>query len=236
MLAIEHRTESVDRFWINDVSILLTIFKVTTKIMQEENSENSFILTSPRSKISVHSSGVSQKIRLGLEYQTEVPEVLSDKQKEEYELKTEEPSLMLWSSTTSVSDKDIEDFVNKACKEYKYSSEQAHGMLYWHQYCIDKASEDLANFTPSPDEWNDKEKLLFEKGFQWHGKQFELINKLLPRKNMKALIQYYYLWKKDKKSVKRKVLCEDLNPKESFSKRFRTEPIVREIAVKRYKS
>jgi len=217
-------------------SRILAVQEVTTTIMPEEISECSFILTSPRSKLSVHSSGVSEKIRLGTEYQTEIPELLLDEQKQEYELETEEPSVMLWSSTTSLPDEDIESFVKKACKEYRYSSEQAHGMLFWHQYNVDKASEDLSNFTPSPDEWNDKEKLMFEKGFQWHGKQFDLIKKLLPQKNMKALIQHYYLWKKEKKSAKRQLYCDDLNPKESLSKRSRTEPIVREIAVKRYKS
>ena len=41
---------------------------------------------------------------------------------------------------------------------------------------------------------------------------------------------------REKKSAKRQLYCDDLNPKESLSKRSRTEPIVREIAVKRYKS
>merc|ERR1712126_116760 len=92
-------------------SRILAVQEVTITIMPEEISECSFILTSPRSKLSVHSSGVSEKIRLGTEYQTEIPELLLDEQKQEYELETEEPSVMLWSSTTSLPDEDIEKLV-----------------------------------------------------------------------------------------------------------------------------
>jgi hypothetical protein len=43
---------------------------------------------------------------------------------------------------------------------------QALGMLFWHKHDLDRATQDLANFTPFPDEWSVEDKVLFEQAFQ----------------------------------------------------------------------
>jgi hypothetical protein len=39
-------------------------------------------------------------------------------------------------------------------------------MLFWHKHDLDRATQDLANFTPFPDEWSVEDKVLFEQAFQ----------------------------------------------------------------------
>merc|ERR1712013_146609 len=74
--------------------------------------------------------------------------------------------------------------------------EQALGMLFWHKHDLDRAIQDLANFTPFPDEWSVEDKVLFEQAFQFHGKSFHRIRQMLPDKSIAALVKYYYSWKK----------------------------------------
>ena len=56
--------------------------------------------------------------------------------------------------------------------------------------------QDLANFTPFPDEWSVEDKVLFEQAFQFHGKSFHRIRQMLPDKSIAQLVKYYYGWKK----------------------------------------
>ena len=83
-----------------------------------------------------------------------------------------------------------------AKEKYGYNSEQALGMLFWHKHDLDRALQDLANFTPFPDEWSVEDKVLFEQAFQFHGKSFHRIRQMLPDKSIAALVKYYYSWKK----------------------------------------
>ena len=39
-------------------------------------------------------------------------------------------------------------------------------MLFWHKHDLERAMQDLANFTPFPDEWSVEDKVLFEQAFQ----------------------------------------------------------------------
>ena len=75
-----------------------------------------------------------------------------------------------------------------------------------------RAIQDLANFTPFPDEWSVEDKVLFEQAFQveirflenelklftffllpqFHGKSFHRIRQMLPDKSIAALVKYYY--------------------------------------------
>ena len=57
--------------------------------------------------------------------------------------------------------------------------------------CV-RALQDLANFTPFPDEWSVEDKVLFEQAFQFHGKSFHRIRQMLPDKSIAALVKYYY--------------------------------------------
>ncbi|RXG71851.1 REST corepressor 3 [Armadillidium vulgare] len=90
----------------------------------------------------------------------------------------------------------VEEYLWLAKDKYGYNSEQALGMLFWHRHDLEKATRDLANFTPFPDEWTTEDKVLFEQAFQFHGKSFHRIRQMLPEKSIAQLVKYYYLWKK----------------------------------------
>ena len=60
----------------------------------------------------------------------------------------------------------MDKFILMAKDKYSYNREQALAMLFWHKHNMDKALQDLANFTPFPDEWSVEDKLLFEQAFK----------------------------------------------------------------------
>ena len=86
----------------------------------------------------------------------------------------------------------MDEFILVAKEKYGYNAEQALGMLFWHKHDLDRALQDLANFTPFPDEWSVEDKVLFEQAFQFHGKSFHRIRQMLPDKSIAALVKYYY--------------------------------------------
>eukprot|EP00092_Neocalanus_flemingeri_P039612 GFUD01043138.1.p1 GENE.GFUD01043138.1~~GFUD01043138.1.p1 ORF type:complete len:211 (+),score=53.02 GFUD01043138.1:459-1091(+) len=68
-------------------------------------------------------------------------------------------------------------------------------MLFWHKHDMDRALQDLSNFTPYPDEWSVEDKVLFEEAFKFHGKtqqRFHRIQQMLPERSIATLIKYYY--------------------------------------------
>ena len=90
----------------------------------------------------------------------------------------------------------MDEYIQVAKEKYGYNAEQALGMLFWHKHDLDRAIQDLANFTPFPDEWSVEDKVLFEQAFQFHGKSFHRIRQMLPDKSIAQLVKYYYGWKK----------------------------------------
>lgn len=73
----------------------------------------------------------------------------------------------------------VEDYINVAKQRYGYNGEQALGMLFWHKHDLERAVQDLSNFTPFPDEWSVEDKVLFEQAFQFHGKSFHRIRQMV---------------------------------------------------------
>lgn len=90
----------------------------------------------------------------------------------------------------------MDEYIQLSKEKYGYNAEQALGMLFWHKHDLDRAIQDLANFTPFPDEWSVEDKVLFEQAFQFHGKSFHRIRQMLPDKSIAQLVKYYYSWKK----------------------------------------
>ena len=90
----------------------------------------------------------------------------------------------------------VDEYTQISKEKYGYNAEQALGMLFWHKHDLDRAIQDLANFTPFPDEWSVEDKVLFEQAFQFHGKSFHRIRQMLPDKTIAQLVKYYYSWKK----------------------------------------
>ncbi|XP_065203190.1 REST corepressor 1 isoform X2 [Planococcus citri] len=136
------------------------------------------------------------KIRVGKDYQAVVPDLIpeSERNSEEYLDK----ALLVWSPTYQISDLEVDDYIHLAKNNYGYNGEQALGMLFWHKHDLQQAMNDLANFTPFPEEWTPEDKALFEQAFQFHGKNFYRIRQMLPEKSIPTLVKYYYSWKKTK--------------------------------------
>ena len=134
------------------------------------------------------------RIRVGRDYQAVPPPFIhsSDRRPEQ----CAERALLVWSPANHIAGQKLDEFIQVAKEKYGYNSEQALGMLFWHKHDLDRALQDLANFTPFPDEWSVEDKVLFEQAFQFHGKSFHRIRQMLPDKSIAALVKYYYSWKK----------------------------------------
>ena len=60
----------------------------------------------------------------------------------------------------------MDKYIHTAIEKHGYNREQALAMLFWHKHDMDRALQDLANFTPVPNEWSMDDKLLFEQAFK----------------------------------------------------------------------
>ncbi|XP_060804130.1 REST corepressor 1 isoform X3 [Amyelois transitella] len=136
----------------------------------------------------------AEKIRVGRDYQAVCPELEPVEQRKPEQIS--DRALLVWSPTADISDIKLDEYITTAKEKYGYNGEQALGMLFWHKHDLNRASMDLANFTPFPDEWTVEDKVLFEQAFQFHGKSFHRIRQMLPDKSIASLVKYYYSWKK----------------------------------------
>jgi len=134
------------------------------------------------------------QIRIGKDYQISPPPLIPPEQRKPEQCP--ERALLVWSPCPSISSTKLDEYIQIAKEKYGYNAEQALGMLFWHKHDLDRAIQDLANFTPFPDEWSVEDKVLFEQAFQFHGKSFHRIRQMLPDKSIAQLVKYYYSWKK----------------------------------------
>jgi len=81
----------------------------------------------------------------------------------------------------------VEEYLWLAKDKYGYNAEQALGMLFWHRHDLERATSDLANFTPFPDEWTTEDKVLFEQAFTFHGKNFSRIRQMVMIKHILSI-------------------------------------------------
>ncbi|XP_045107111.1 REST corepressor 2-like isoform X1 [Portunus trituberculatus] len=136
-------------------------------------------------------------MRVGKAYQAEIPPLLPSNERRPEQCP--ERALLVWAPKFELNEESreyFEQYIWLAKDKYGYNAEQALGMLFWHRHDLEKATADLANFTPFPDEWTTEDKVLFEQAFQFHGKSFHRIRQMLPDKTIAQLVKYYYLWKK----------------------------------------
>ncbi|KAK7066512.1 REST corepressor 3 [Halocaridina rubra] len=133
-------------------------------------------------------------MRVGKAFQAEIPSILPAQERRPEQCP--ERALLVWAPKHEINEESLEQYIWLAKDKYGYNAEQALGMLFWHRHDLEKATADLANFTPFPDEWTTEDKVLFEQAFQFHGKSFHRIRQMLPDKTIAQLVKYYYLWKK----------------------------------------
>jgi len=200
--------------------------------------DDDFVIESPRSKYVVHSSGVSEKVRVGSEYQADIPNYVrprengnkADVEVESLEL---EQGLRIWTPITEVSEAKIQEFLQLATTEHAYSLEQAHGLLFWHKCNIEEARSDLTAYTPAPSQWKNEEREIFAQSVKLYqdgednSPNIREIHKDLPHKSAKSLVDYYYKWKGDnlrqQSLTKRCILPDHGAFLENVPKRYRTD-------------
>eukprot|EP00118_Oscarella_pearsei_P015780 m.145288 g.145288 ORF g.145288 m.145288 type:complete len:574 (+) comp38415_c0_seq3:156-1877(+) len=139
------------------------------------------------------------EMRVGEDFQAVLPEFCETKV-----VKPDRPEgLNVWSPTddSAVPEALVEEFVKEARLSNRYNLEQALGMLFWHKCDIKKAKADLVNFVPYPDDFNLEDRVMFEQGYQSHGKAFDKIKQLMPDKSLGNLIKFYYSWKKTRQGT-----------------------------------
>eukprot|EP00092_Neocalanus_flemingeri_P092558 GFUD01117513.1.p1 GENE.GFUD01117513.1~~GFUD01117513.1.p1 ORF type:complete len:292 (-),score=83.89 GFUD01117513.1:467-1342(-) len=173
--------------------------------IESENASNggksgsTITLTGPTRRTGSDSSEEEKdgtgRIRVGREYQAVLPSYIPPRERKAEQ--TAERALLVWSPSVE-EDTKLDKFTKTAKYRYGYNDEQALGMLFWHKHNMDRALQDLANFTPYPDEWSVEDKALFELAFKLHGKsqqRFQRIQEMLPEKSIATLVKYYYSWK-----------------------------------------
>jgi len=133
-------------------------------------------------------------IRVGKDYQASIPPFIDENQRHPSQ-QCPERALLVWSPSPHITTSKLDEYIQISKEKYGYNAEQALGMLFWHKHDLDRAVQDLANFTPFPDEWSVEDKVLFEQAFQFHGKSFHRIRQMLPDKTIEQLVKYYYGWK-----------------------------------------
>lgn len=130
-------------------------------------------------------------MRVGDDFQAVTPEYNPDQKFE-----SGPGAMLVWAPNPDLPDSKVDEYINIAKEKHGYNTEQALGMLFWHKHDVDRALQDLANFTPFPDEWTVEDKVLFEQAYGFHGKSFGRIRQMLPDKSISSLVKYFYSWKK----------------------------------------
>lgn len=146
-------------------------------------------------------STISDKIRVGDEYQANLPEMMTQPKKHNYaHLNLDQESLM-WSPPSDIAESKVEEFINIANGRHGYNEEQALGerklvssiafninfvgilgMLIYHRYNFEKATTDLANYVPfREDEWSREDHLLLDQALKIHAKNFQAIKTMVKR-------------------------------------------------------
>ncbi|GFV53455.1 REST corepressor [Trichonephila clavipes] len=132
-------------------------------------------------------------VKVGSKYQAVIPNLIPEGLQRNDESEDER---LIWSPCCTIDDEKLADYVNETKEKFEYSQEQSLGILFANGYDLQKAREDVLKYEPRPVKWSIEDKALFEEGFNLHGKNFDMICKMLPDKPMKSVIEYYYSWKK----------------------------------------
>lgn len=192
-----HKTPSFDNSETSSLTnILLSPRSQNEKyhLHNRQSSHNSDIFSSSQAHVCSRCSRTHRRGSscIGMEFQAEIPEVLTLEARKDYESSTE-AHLQVW-SPTDLPDDVVEAYLRLADGK-NYNLEQAFGLLFWVQHDIERATEHLEIFKPCPESWNENENLIFGQGFSIYGKELREFLKMLPRKSLKEIVEHYYLWK-----------------------------------------
>ena len=132
----------------------------------------------------------------------------------------------MWAPNMNISEQQLDEYLEKAMKNFNYSLEQAYSLLFWHRQ--DLAKVDLTKFTPKITEWSTEDKAVFQQALKSQGKDFAKIKSLMPNKTLASLVEHYYtrsLPKKKENQEKKKEKREEkkIKKKESVRSKAKTE-------------
>ncbi|XP_057348849.1 zinc finger protein 541-like [Manis pentadactyla] len=153
-------------------------------------------------------------IRIGSEFQAEIPELQERPPAET----GEQGASLVWKPSDDVmSSPETQDRVTELCKMASSAMPGGGTNLELALHCLHEAQGDvpvaletllhrgpqkplthpLANYHyAGSDVWTSQEKILFNKAFQAHKKNFHLIHKMVQTKTVAQCVEYYYTWKK----------------------------------------
>ncbi|GFY62814.1 REST corepressor 3, partial [Trichonephila inaurata madagascariensis] len=116
-------------------------------------------------------------VKVGSKYQTVIPNLIPEGLRQKTRMKMKELSghLDLQSMMKYVMVK----YMNEAREKFEYSQEQSLGILFVNGYDVEQAREDVLKYEPRSVKWNREDKALFEEGFNLHGKDFDMICKMI---------------------------------------------------------
>ena len=147
-------------------------------------------------------------IYIGREYQASIPSFIGEFPTEEY---IQKPNLeiLCWSSSSfeeqSVPDDLLQEYCRLSKHKHGFEFDQALQFLHAYEYNIAEAFNHMCNFKAvQRHKWSQSHKLIFEIGYQFHGRDFASIQNLLKEKSISEVVEFYYIvWKR-----KRKTLCD----------------------------
>ncbi|CAK9304863.1 unnamed protein product [Gordionus sp. m RMFG-2023] len=104
--------------------------------------------------------------------------------------------ICLWSPKNIKNFEPIYKFIELARFDHGYSFDQALAVINWHDFDIDLTLKEIKNWRPQINDWSMADKYLFEQAFRYCGKNFRMIQQLVPHKSHGELVTYYYNRKK----------------------------------------
>ncbi|CAL1276457.1 unnamed protein product [Larinioides sclopetarius] len=133
------------------------------------------------------------EIRVGTEYQCEVPDSIEDDVPD----RPSSPDTLLWNPKALP--EDIVDYYLRSvgCRD-AVDEEKALWLLHRCEYNVDEAVRRHSFMPPisqNNSSWSECERSCFERGYRIYGKNFSSIQKMIRSKSAEDIIEYYYLWK-----------------------------------------
>ncbi|CAO4360270.1 unnamed protein product [Caenorhabditis nigoni] len=127
-------------------------------------------------------------IRTGAEFQTDLPEIQPDSDRENEQSR----EIVIWENPCDVDDEQLEDYVSEAVTRYHLSIDRALYILTKEKFDFEKAINQCASRRVFGDDWKPQEKELFTTCLFTFGKQFKKIQKAIPHRNISSIVRYYY--------------------------------------------
>lgn len=146
------------------------------------------------------------KIRIGDEYQIDLSDYNPLKNLK-FRKKIIEKETTIWRPSEQVDESKVDLYLKELSKQNYFNIENALAILYETNYDTEKAIELLKISDFNSNEWTKEDRLLFEQGLWYYGKNFHRINQLLPHKTHANLVSYYYKWKKTRNKKQNSMVC-----------------------------